>query len=322
MPKLSVIVPFRNIQAYAPDMLCGLANNAGEGTEFILVDDHSTDGTPEILDHWERRLPGLRVIRHEVNKGVAQSRNTGLDAARGQYVTFLDGDDWYARGYLDELVAGIETLGCDFVRTGHVKATGAERVVHRPPARRWDAVLDPRDAIAPSHVSTMVDYPFVWAGIYHRRLFEDGAMRYSTGLRTAEDREWVWRLHLTAESFAVIRPLGVFYRRGVSDSLTQISDGRQLDFIPAHDAILDGVLADREADRFLPKIVRTYCALIAFHMSNVRRYDAETGRQLRRQSAAALARMPQDVLDRTLAEMDIQRADVLLRLRAGARKAA
>ncbi|MDX2648761.1 glycosyltransferase family 2 protein [Streptomyces sp. PA03-1a] len=322
MPKLSVIVPFRNIQPYAHDMLCGLANNAGADTEFILVDDHSTDGTPEILDHWERRLPGMRVIRHEQNKGVAQSRNSGLDAAGGTYVTFLDGDDWYARGYLDELVAGIERLGCDFVRTGHVKATGTERVVHRPPARRWDAVLDPRDAITPSHVSTMVDYPFVWAGIYHRRLFEDGGMRYSTSLRTAEDREWVWRLHLTARSFAVIRPVGVFYRRGVSDSLTQISDGRQLDFIPAHDAILDDVLADREAERFLPKIVRTYCALIAFHMSNVRRYDAGTGRQLKRQSAVALARMPQDVLDRTLAEMDVQRAHVLQRLRADARKAA
>ncbi|MFD3455340.1 glycosyltransferase family 2 protein [Streptomyces sp. NPDC058691] len=322
MPKLSVIVPFRNIQAFAHDMLCGLANNAGADTEFLLVDDQSTDGTPEILDHWKRRLPRMTVIRHEQNKGIAQARNTGIDAATGDYLTFLDGDDWYDRGYLDKLVAGIEGLGCDFVRTGHIKATGRERVVHRPPAKVWDTVLHPRDAIAPPHVETMVDYPFVWAGIYHRRLFADGAMRYSTSLRTAEDREWVWRLHLTAESFAVIRPIGVFYRRGVSNSLTQISDGRQLDFIPAHDAIMDDVLGDREAERFLPKIVRTYCALIAFHMSNARRYDSETSRELKRRSAAVLGRMPQEVLDRTLTEMDEQRADLLRRLRADARKAA
>ncbi|QIQ03325.1 glycosyltransferase family 2 protein [Streptomyces liangshanensis] len=322
MPKLSVIVPFRNIQAYAHDMLRSLANNAGPDTEFILVDDCSTDGTPEILDQWKQRLPRMTVIRQEKNKGVAQARNAGLDASDGTYVTFLDGDDWYERGYLDELVASIERLGCDFVRIGHIEVTGKERVVRRPPAKAWDTVLRPRDGIAPAHERTMVDYPFVWAGIYHRRLFENGAMRYSTSLRTAEDREWVWRLHLTAESFAVTRPLGVFYRRGVTTSLTQISDGRQLDFIPAHDAILDDVLVDREAERFLPKIVRTYCAMIAFHMANVHRYDPSTARELKRSSVAALGRMPPAILARTLSEMDIPRSAVLRRLRSDAGKAA
>ena len=71
--------------------------------EFILVDDCSTDETPAIL---ERAAEDLRtspsaVIRHETNGGLATARNTGLDAAQGEYLTFLDGDDWLAPGYFD-----------------------------------------------------------------------------------------------------------------------------------------------------------------------------------------------------------------------------
>jgi glycosyltransferase involved in cell wall biosynthesis len=327
VPKLSVVVPFYNVLPFAPDLLRGLTNNAAPDTEFVLVDDHSTDGTTEVLGSWQRqqahRQPGSATpIRHESNQGIAQARNTGLDAARGEYVTFLDGDDWYRPGYLAELVADIERLDCDFVRTSHIQATGRQRLLKRPSASLWDTVLRPRDAIVPAQEETMVDYPFVWAGIYRGGLFQNGGMRFSTGLRTAEDREWVWRLHLTAGSFAVTRTVGTFYRRGISSSLTQIRDGRQLDFMPAHDAILDDVTGDHEAERFLPKIVRTYCALIAFHMSNSGKYQSGIARKLRQNASAAMSRMPRHVLDRTLAEMDPQRADVLRRLRGDVRKAA
>lgn len=315
MPKLSVIVPFRNVQDYAHDALTSLARNAGPDTEFLLVDDCSTDTTSDILDWWQHKLPNATLIRHEHNMGIAQGRNSGIDQAGGEYLTFLDGDDWYAPGYLRELLNSIESLGCDFVRTDHVQSTGTKRSVRRAPAPVRDTVLHPRDVIAPPEAETMVDYPFVWAGIYHRRLFENGEMRFATHLRTAEDRLWMWRLHLKAESFAATGLHGIFYRRGVTTSLTQIKDVRQLDFIAAHDAVLADVAADREAARFLPKIVRTYCAMIAFHLGNAHLYKPPVARQLTRMAVAALDGMPQDVLDATLAAMDPERGDRLRRLR-------
>ncbi|GAB2827175.1 glycosyltransferase family 2 protein [Streptomyces daliensis] len=315
MPELSVIVPCHNVQEFAEETLRSLAHNAGPETEFILVDDCSTDATPEILDRWESRLPGATVIRHPENRGIAQSRNSGIDAARGSYLTFLDGDDWYGPGYLDALTRTIKDLDCDFLRTDHVQSTGTQRVVRRAPAPARDTVLDPRDVIGSPHAETMVDYPFVWAGVYHRRLFDDGAMRFATDLRTAEDRLWTWRLHLKARSFAATGLLGVFYRRGVATSLTQIRDARQLDFIPAHDALLADLAADPEGERFLPKAVRTYCALIEFHLARIGRYHAPVARQLKKSATAALRGMPQDVLDATLATMDDRRADTLRRFR-------
>ncbi|MGW7008679.1 glycosyltransferase family 2 protein [Streptomyces sp. NPDC054933] len=316
MAKLSVIVPFYNVQTFAPDMLRSLVSNARADFEFILVDDCSTDRTPEILERAAGGgVPGARLVRHERNSGLATARNTGLDAAEGEYLAFLDGDDWLAPGYLAELLAAIEGLGCDFVRTDHVQCTGRERVIHRVPDGRRGEVLDPREAILPADTSTAVDYPYAWAGMYHRRLKDAGLLHFPDGLRTAEDRPWIWRLHRKAESFAVLGLLGVFYRRGVANSLTQIGDVRQLDFIRSFDQVLAETAEDPRADEFLPKAVRTYCAIIAHHLNNIERFEPHVARRLRTLSVAAMKRMPQELLIAALDSMDLDRSLRLRRLR-------
>ena len=313
--KLSVIVPFYNVQQYAPDTLKSLRANAREDFEFILVDDCSRDETPDILARAERELPGAVHVRHEQNGGLATARNTGIDAARGEYLTFLDGDDWLAPGYYERLVASIEDLGCDFVRTDHVQCTARARAIHRVPHGRRGVVLNPREAILPADRSTSVDYAYAWAGIYHRRLVDRGLLHFTDGLRTAEDRPWIWRLHREAESFAAVGLLGVFYRRGVASSLTQIGDVRQLDFIRAFDQVVTETAQDPDADKLLPKAVRTYCAIISHHLGSIERFEPTVARKLKSMSAAALRRMPQNVLDEALDSMDVQRATRLRRLR-------
>lgn len=315
MVKLSVIVPFYNVQQYAPDTLRSLRANARDDFEFILVDDCSRDETPQILERAAHDLPGAVVVSHERNGGLATARNTGLDAARGEYLTFLDGDDWVAPGYYGDLVAAVESLGCDFVRTDHVQCTARARTVHRVPHGLRGEVLPPREVILPADRSTSVDYPYAWAGIYHRRLADQGLLHFTDGLRTAEDRPWIWRLHREAESFAAVGLLGVFYRRGVASSLTQIGDVRQLDFIRAFDQVIEETAKDRDAEKLLPKAVRTYCAIISHHLGSIERFEPAVARTLKSMSAAALKRMPQSVLDDALDSMDAQRANRLRRLR-------
>lgn len=313
-----MIVPFYNVQQYAPDTLRSLRLNARPEFEFILVDDHSRDDTPAILERAAEELSdvaSVRFIRREENGGLATARNTGLDAAQGEYLTFLDGDDWLAPGYLGELVSALEELGCDFVRTDHVQATARARAVFRAPhGRRWE-VMNPRDAILPATRSTSVDYPYAWAGAYHRRLLDKGLLHFTDGLRTAEDRPWIWKLHRQAESFAVVSLMGVFYRRGVAGSLTQIGDVRQLDFIRAFDQVIEETATDPDADRLLPKAVRTYCAIIAHHLSEIDKFEPGVARQLRAMSAAAIKRMPQELVTDVLDTMDLNRSSRLRRLR-------
>ncbi|WP_217253288.1 glycosyltransferase family 2 protein [Streptomyces sp. AC602_WCS936] len=315
MTKLSVIVPFYNVQRYATDTLKSLRANAGTDVEFILVDDCSQDETPEIVERAAHELPGAVYVRHERNGGLATARNTGIDAARGEYLTFLDGDDWLAPDYYPQLVAAVEELRCDFVRTDHVQCTGRARSIQRVPVGRRGVVLRPRDAILPADRSTSVDYPYAWAGVYHRRLVDRGLLHFTDGLRTAEDRPWIWRLHREAESFAVVGLLGVHYRRGVASSLTQIGDVRQLDFIRAFDQVIEETAGDPDAGELLPKAVRTYCAVMAHHLGSVERFEPAVARKLRSMTAAALRRLPQSVLTDVLDSMDARRANRLRRLR-------
>jgi glycosyltransferase involved in cell wall biosynthesis len=317
-PKLSVIVPCYNIEAYVPETVAGLVNNARDDFEFIFVEDRSTkDQTYEALLALTRRLPHSRVIRHERNGGLATARNTGIDAAEGRYLTFLDGDDWLAPGYLADLVDAVERHDVDFVRTDHVQVTGVERAVHRAPEGRRDTPLDPRTSILPVDDTTMVDYPYAWAGVYHRRLLDRGMLRFHDGLKTAEDRPWIWDLHRRAESYAVASLRGVFYRRGVASSLTQIGDVRQLDFFRSFDLVLAELADDPEAGRLRKKALRNYCVVIAHQLMDRGRFERSVAARLKQLAAEALGRMGEDELNDALVGMGEERVYMLRRIRGG-----
>ena len=306
-PRLSVIVPFYDVAPYVTQTLRSLSRNVFDGVEFLLVDDGSTDATAEILAGAAARLPGARVLTHPDNRGLSAARNTGLRAAGGDYLTFLDGDDFVAAGYYPQLLATIERLGCDMVRTDHVQVHGRTRTVRRVCFGPRGVVANPRDGIGPANRVTSVDAPNAWSGIYHRRMLESGLLSFDESLTTSEDRPWAWQIHLGAASFAVVDLLGVFYRRGVATSLTQLADERQFAFIAAFDAVIALVAADREADRFMPKAVRTYCAMVVHHLRRSDSYPDHLRPALVGLCRDALRRLPVEVLTETLRTLDPDR---------------
>ncbi|MDF3144399.1 MULTISPECIES: glycosyltransferase family 2 protein [unclassified Streptomyces] len=317
-PTLSVIVPCYNIESYVPETVTSLVNNERDDFEFIFVEDRSTkDKTYEALLTLTKRLKNSRVIRHEQNGGLATARNTGIDASEGRYLTFLDGDDWLAPGYLADLVDAIEWFDVDFVRTDHVQVTGIERTVHRAPEGRRHTPLDPRTSILPVDDTTMVDYPYAWAGVYHRRLLDQGMLRFHDGLKTAEDRPWIWDLHRRAESYAVASLRGVFYRRGVASSLTQIGDVRQLDFFRSFDLVLAELAGDPEVGRLRKKALRNYCVVIAHQLLSRGRFERSIAAKLKQMAAEALGRMSEDELEEALVGMGEERVYMLRRIRGG-----
>ncbi|MEU4835894.1 glycosyltransferase family 2 protein [Streptosporangium sp. NPDC023615] len=308
MIKLSVVVPVRDAELYIGDALISLVRNARRDFEFVVVDDGSVDATGQIIEDFRADLPGLTVLHNEAPVGLADARNLGLSLASGRYVTFMDGDDWLAPGYLDDLVAAIERLGCDFVRVDHVQVEGRRRVIHRAPLATREAVLKPRDHILPARSKTMVDYPYAWAGIYRRDLGD--LLTFPGHLHTAEDRPWIWRLHRQAGSFAVVSLAGVFYRRLVAGSLTQTGDARQLHFFDAFDT----VFAETE-EEFMPKAVRTFRALLAHHLELGERFSPELRARFTERGAATLRRLPAGLLAET--RLDPERDEILNRLLEG-----
>lgn len=304
MITLSVVVPIRDGERFIADALTSLCRNARHDFEFIVVDDGSVDATGDIIDDFRADLPGLTVLRNAQPVGLADARNTGLSAASGRYVTFMDGDDWLAPGYLTRLVEAIDGLGCDFVRVDHVQVEGRKRVVHRAPLARRGTVLDPRDAILPANVRTMVDYPYAWAGIYRRSLRD--LLHFPGSLHTAEDRPWIWRLHREAATFAAVSLAGVFYRRMVSGSLTQVGDERQLHFFDAFEL----VFKDLEPE-FMPKAVRNFCALLAHHLEIADRFTPALRSRFEERGAQVVRALPPEVVSEAVARMSVERETTL-----------
>ncbi|MEV4572360.1 glycosyltransferase family 2 protein [Nonomuraea jabiensis] len=304
MITLSVVVPVLNGERYIADALSSLCRNARHDFEFIVVNDGSTDATGDIVADFTRELPGLTMLRNPAPVGLADARNTGLSAASGRYVTFMDADDWLAPGYLARLVEAIDGLGCDFVRADHVQVEGRKRVVHRAPMARRGVVLDPREAILPAGMRTMVDYPYAWAGIYRRSLRD--LLHFPGSLHTAEDRPWIWRLHREAATFAVVSMAGLFYRRLVSGSLTQVGDERQLHFFDAFDL----VFKDLEPE-FLPKAVRNFCALLAHHLEIADRFTPALRSRFEERGAHMVRALPAELVSESVARMSVERETTL-----------
>ncbi|MEU8248413.1 glycosyltransferase family 2 protein [Nonomuraea sp. NPDC048916] len=310
MITLSVVVPVRDGERFIGDALTSLLRNARRDFEFIVVDDGSVDATGDLAEDFRAELPGLAVIRNPAPVGLADARNAGLSAASGRYVTFLDGDDWLAPGHLERLVEAADGLGCDFVRTDHVQAEGRKRVVHRAPMAWRGTVLDPREAILPADVRTMVDYPYAWAGIYRRSLRD--LLHFPGSLHTAEDRPWIWRLHREAATFAVVSLAGVFYRRQVAGSLTQVGDERQLHFFDAFQL----VFKDLE-EEYLPKAARNFCALLAHHLELADRFTPRLRARFEERGPEMARALPADLVAGAVADMSAERAGALRALLPG-----
>jgi hypothetical protein len=115
---------------------------------------------------------------------------------------------------------------------------------------------------------TMVDHTWSQAGLYDRRLLDAGLLEFPENLRTAEDRPWAWRLHLQADSYAVVDAPGFIYRQGTPDSLTQTLNHSILDYIPAFDAVRVMVEHDRERERFMPKVIQSVLAITEHHLES------------------------------------------------------
>jgi len=314
-PEVSIIVPMRDVAPYVRDTLGGLAVNisapGAPSTEVIAVDDGSVDDTPAILADAAARFGWLTVLRHDHPVGLAGARNAGLAMSSGRLLTFLDGDDWYGRGYLTALVAAIDRSAVDFVRVGHVKTFGRQRQVTMPPEHRRNIALDARSGILPVDQSSMVDYAYMWAGIYRRSLYDAGLLTCHEQLHTAEDRPWVWRLHREAGRYLVADLHGVFYRRGVSAALTSVGDHRQLHYLDAFAIVFAELAGDPDVSALRPKAVRSFCAIAAHHLGQEGRLPDGLRDEHRRRVSRALDSLPPDEFTHVLSNVDARRAGLL-----------
>lgn len=116
-PLISVIVPVYNVEPYIKKCIESILNQTHSNLELILVDDGSPDASGAICDEYAKQDPRIMVI-HQENTGQAGARNHGISVAKGEYIGFVDSDDWIAPDMYQVMLESMERNDCDIVVCG------------------------------------------------------------------------------------------------------------------------------------------------------------------------------------------------------------
>lgn len=209
-PFFSIVVPVYNVAPYLPACLDSLAALDPQPDEIIVVDDGSTDACPSILSEYAIRLPQMRVIRQE-NGGLSVARNTGLDAARGKYLAFVDSDDWVAPDAYAEALRVAERDNLDMVLFN-----GEYHFEGRQPDRPIYADAPATDVITGSEwlrlrLRAGRFLHMVWLHLYRRDFIEHHGLRFIPRL-IHEDVIWTTQALLAAQRLRYLPKVAVHYR--------------------------------------------------------------------------------------------------------------
>ena len=218
MPEISIIVPVYNVEKYLTRCIDSILNQTFTDFELILVDDGSTDKSGVICDKYSKIDSRIKVI-HSKNEGAAQARNYGLDKANGQYVIFVDSDDfWTDNSSLDKLLVVAKQTGADVIRGDFDEFDDSGRMTTQ---RR---ILDCRRKIANRIVSNDVfirdgihGENFVWLCLYKRDAISE--LRFNEKQRSQEDIDFNIRLFIKPLK-SVYVPLKFYAYRKRGNSLT------------------------------------------------------------------------------------------------------
>lgn len=205
-PKITVIVPVYRAEKYLADCVDSILRQSLSDFELLLVDDGSPDGSPALCDRYVQREPRVTAI-HKPNGGVSSARNAGLAQARGEYVVFVDSDDYLGPDYLQALytqqcaeAAGAETFVISDYQPFSPQGTVARAF---PPAFTASLLGDAPDPEAFRRlIFDFLIFP-PYCKLYHRRVIEAHALRFREDLRTAEDFDFNCRYlsHVTQVSY-------------------------------------------------------------------------------------------------------------------------
>lgn len=221
--KLSVVIPVYNAEKYIRQCLDSILTKQKIALEVICVDDCSTDGTPDILKEYEDKYENVKVIRNETNLYAGTCRNKGLMAAKGQYVHFLDSDDYVVDNVYEKLYTLAKENDLDWVKTtseGFDDETG-------------ETVENPRYSMEKMYegfFGTLLDFQHFpkkfmdymavvpWNGIYKRHFLLEKNIRFNS-LFCVNDRSFFVDTCVKGERMMIAREKIVRHRMNVSGSL-------------------------------------------------------------------------------------------------------
>ncbi len=216
---LSIIIPVYKVESYVEQCLRSCAQQAGipaSDYEIIVINDGSPDHSPDICERVAGEFPNIRMVSQS-NAGLSAARNKGLSLAQGDYIWFVDSDDWIEPACLQALFQRLkETDYPDILhlqgRIDYEDGRYDDDYYHYS----FDGIIDGREQMRRGGFHTLAQ----WA-LYRRAFLEEHHLRFFQGIYH-EDNEFKPRVCYLAKSIACLDSLCYHLRRGTSDSITSV----------------------------------------------------------------------------------------------------
>lgn len=254
-PTLSVIVPYFNAGAFVTQCCESILAECRISLELILVNDGSTDGSEFILSDIARRYPEqVKVLRQE-NAGPGSARNLGLDIAQGEYVSFIDADDYVGANYLEDRVNAAIQEDLDIAVAGHTRIHNSGLCEQKPPlCKLASQIVTGAEYMGRSMQSGGLP-EMVFLSIYRRRFLEENALRFLSS-RMHEDTDFVFRSFALAQRVGEVENTEYYYRHNPNSLTNSARKFIELAASLAACASLDSFLSTYTVDALARRVIK------------------------------------------------------------------
>ena len=233
--RFSVVIPVYNVAEYLRKCIDSVLANDCSDCEIILVDDGSTDGmSPAICDEYATAHPELIHVIHQENQGLGGARNTGLEAAKGEYLFFIDSDDTIVPDALTKLSEAIVHTGADIIAFNLYSDDGAGNF---SPIKANSFLAEEAFSLA-QRPEFLLSLPSAWSRVWRRELLMSSGIRYPSRV-WYEDIRTSTKLFAVAESIYTIDDCLYNYLQRPGSIMNSGKVERSGEILDAFDDILD-----------------------------------------------------------------------------------
>lgn len=206
---ISVIIPVYNVDKYLSACVESVLNQTYTDFEIILIDDGSTDGSPEICDYYAAKDIRIKTV-HQNNRGLSCARNTGLEKATGNFITFIDSDDIVSKFYLEYLWESYLITKADIIQVKKQLFYSDSEIQFQAFAKPNLRTFDSFTAVIKSFYQTSTIEHSVCGNLYKRKVLEN--VKFTSGI-LYEDLDFFYRSIPIESKFAISEDSLYYYRQ-------------------------------------------------------------------------------------------------------------
>lgn len=204
MPIFSVIIPVYKCEPFLKRCLESILSQSFEDWEAILIDDGSPDNSGKICDEYAARDSRFKVI-HKPNSGVSDTRNKGLDVSNGEFIVFIDSDDWIGPNYLASFAAHLEY---DLILSGYHRFGAVDSYNYGKEEKAFDDMKDFVTAwkdLFDKTQRSISGLTFPWGKAMRASIIHDAHLRFDSEMKYGEDACFVYEYMILARNAIVIK---------------------------------------------------------------------------------------------------------------------